>query len=66
MKLLFQYSPYFSVIHDDKLIPPKLAPGMEINFIVQFIPEENKDYWHQVKIFTDNEEYTLSLIGKLY
>uniref|UniRef100_A0A8D0FBW4 HYDIN/VesB/CFA65-like Ig-like domain-containing protein n=1 Tax=Strix occidentalis caurina TaxID=311401 RepID=A0A8D0FBW4_STROC len=45
-----------------KLISPsdvccKVAPGMRSTFHVLFIPEENKDYFHQLTCITEREKF---------
>ncbi|XP_029646623.2 hydrocephalus-inducing protein-like [Octopus sinensis] len=60
VKVNQEASPYF------KLIPPpdahhKVAPGLALVFKVQFTPEENKDYEHEIVCTTERERYVVPI-----
>ena len=49
-------SPYFEII-----TPPnasaKVAPGIDITFIIRFMPTEQKDYYHEIIVATEREKF---------
>ncbi|EDO47363.1 predicted protein, partial [Nematostella vectensis] len=49
-------SPYFKIIspHD---VGHKVAPGMDTTFIIQFTPDEKKDYTHELICITEREKF---------
>lgn len=49
-------SPYFKIIspHD---VGHKVAPGMDTVFIIQFTPDEKKDYTHELICITEREKF---------
>ncbi|XP_033116735.1 hydrocephalus-inducing protein homolog isoform X2 [Anneissia japonica] len=56
VKVVQADSPYFKVIspHD---VSHKVAPGIPTIFKVQFIPEEKKDYMHELVCITEREKF---------
>ncbi|RKP17450.1 hypothetical protein ROZALSC1DRAFT_24188, partial [Rozella allomycis CSF55] len=59
-------SPYFSVV-PLKSGPPngsRVAPGMEICYILQFKPEVKRDYFCQVVCVTDREKFVIPVEAK--
>ncbi|XP_068693384.1 hydrocephalus-inducing protein homolog [Montipora foliosa] len=49
-------SPYFKIVspHD---VGHKVAPGMDTIFIIQFTPDETKDYTHELICITEREKF---------
>lgn len=49
-------SPYFEII-----TPPnasaKVAPGIDITFMIKFMPTEQKDYYHEIVVATEREKF---------
>jgi hypothetical protein len=56
-------SSYFSVHgwKNKSLQSDKIAPGMEVSFIVKFKPEENVDYMHNLICVTDREKFIVPI-----
>lgn len=48
----------------DSIVPSKLAPGMELQCIIQFKPERNKDFFHKFTVIFSEMEYTVPIIGE--
>jgi hypothetical protein len=56
-------SPFFKVVgwKCNSLKSEKIAPGMVIPFIVQFTPEENTDYVHNLLCETERERFIVPI-----
>jgi hydrocephalus-inducing protein len=56
-------SPYFSISGWKKktLQSDKVAPGMEVSFVVKFTPEENVDYMHEIVAITEREKFIVPI-----
>ncbi|XP_075242911.1 hydrocephalus-inducing protein-like isoform X4 [Convolutriloba macropyga] len=60
VKVTHESSAYF------KIIPPKnpgdkVAPGMTCTFKIQFLPDERKDYLHEIVVVTDREKFAIPI-----
>ena len=44
---------------NDSLQSPRVAPGMEVSFILKFYPEEKKDYSYNIVCKTEREKFLL-------
>ncbi|CAM5150043.1 unnamed protein product [Eretmochelys imbricata] len=60
VKVILESSPYFRVISPND-VGHKVAPGMASTFHILFIPEENKDYIHQVTCITEREKFIVPI-----
>ncbi|KAM9301954.1 hydrocephalus-inducing protein homolog [Gastrophryne carolinensis] len=58
VKVVQENSPYFKVISPSDVCH-KVAPGMPSTFRIQFTPEENKDYFHEVICITEREKFVV-------
>ncbi|XJO77830.1 hypothetical protein BDV3_002359 [Batrachochytrium dendrobatidis] len=56
-------SPHFSVHgwKNNSLCSGKVAPGMDVSFIVKFKPEENVDYAYSLVCITEREKFLLPI-----
>lgn len=63
MKMVFKESSYFSIKLNKDQPVSRLAPGMNIAYIVTFVPTQMEDYVHRVVFYTDRDQYVLPLIG---
>lgn len=41
----------------DSLQSPRVAPGMDVSFILKFVPEEKKDYAYNIVCVTEREKF---------
>ncbi|XP_067327017.1 hydrocephalus-inducing protein homolog [Anolis sagrei] len=60
VKVVLESSPYFKVISPNDVCN-KVAPGMPSTFHVLFIPEENKDYFHELTCITEREKFIVPI-----
>ncbi|XP_068116429.1 hydrocephalus-inducing protein homolog [Hyperolius riggenbachi] len=60
VKVVQENSPYFSIISPNDVCN-KVAPGMPSTFRIQFTPEENKDYFHEVVCITEREKFVVPI-----
>ncbi|XP_073461747.1 hydrocephalus-inducing protein homolog [Aquarana catesbeiana] len=60
VKVVQENSPYFTIISPSDVCN-KVAPGMPSTFRIQFTPEENKDYFHQVICITEREKFVVPI-----
>ncbi|XP_043935458.1 hydrocephalus-inducing protein homolog [Protopterus annectens] len=60
VKVVEEKSPYFSVISPNDVCN-KVAPGMASVFRIQFFPEENKDYGHELICITEKEKFVIPI-----
>ncbi|KAK2848119.1 hypothetical protein Q7C36_009801 [Tachysurus vachellii] len=60
VKVVKDDSLYFKVVSPVDLCN-KVAPGMAFTFTVQFTPQENKDYSHQVIFMTEREKFEVPI-----
>jgi hydrocephalus-inducing protein len=51
-------SPYFRFISPPN-IAQKVGPGLALTFRVQFTPQENKDYYHELSCVTEREKFVI-------
>jgi len=65
MKILPIDYPYISIrgMNSESLYSDKVAPGMEVQYIVTFIPEENVDYKYNLVCITEREKFTVPIIA---
>lgn len=63
LRVLFKSSPYFLLRYHTAELPLKLAPGMEMPFSLQFTPEQNIDYHHQITFVYGEEKYVIPIFG---
>lgn len=59
-----EYSPCFSVTHATETVCTKIAPGMTYQFAVTFLPDDIDDYRHQIRFYSEGEEFVIPIIGK--
>ncbi|CAD6222554.1 GSCOCG00001023001-RA-CDS [Cotesia congregata] len=62
-RLTYDKNSPFDVNAKKMLINQKLAPGMSLNYNIKFIPEEKKDYYHQLDVVTDCQTFSVPLIA---
>ncbi|XP_047678536.1 hydrocephalus-inducing protein-like isoform X5 [Tachysurus fulvidraco] len=60
VKVVKDDSLYFKVVSPVDVCN-KVAPGMAFTFTVQFTPQENKDYSHQVILMTEREKFEVPI-----
>lgn len=65
LQVVSEPSQYFTISHCAETVCTKIAPGMSYQFKVNFIPEEQIDYKHQVTFITERESFTLFLLGMI-
>lgn len=63
LQVVSDASQYFTIHHCSEVVCTKIAPGMSYQFKVNFIPEELKDYKHQVTFITESEKFALTVLG---
>ncbi|ORX48158.1 hypothetical protein BCR36DRAFT_329786 [Piromyces finnis] len=65
MKILPINYPYFSIrgINSASLNSEKIAPGMEVQYIITFVPEENIDYNYNLVCITEREKFLVPMIA---
>ncbi|KPI94718.1 Hydrocephalus-inducing protein [Papilio xuthus] len=63
LKMVFKESSYFSVKLNRDQPVSRLAPGMNIAYVVTFVPTQMEDYVHRVVFYTDRDQYVLPIIG---
>ncbi|GCB60596.1 hypothetical protein scyTo_0014197 [Scyliorhinus torazame] len=56
IKVIQEDSPYFRIICPND-VGRKVAPGMTTTFKLVFVPEENKDYIHELICVTEREKF---------
>ncbi|XP_057292027.1 hydrocephalus-inducing protein-like [Hydractinia symbiolongicarpus] len=56
VKVVQAESPYFKIISPPD-VGHKVAPGMDIIFVIQFTPDQKKDYNHEVICITEREKF---------
>eukprot|EP00794_Sanderia_malayensis_P018879 gene18879-20779_t len=49
-------SPYFKIISPPD-VGHKVAPGMDTIFLIKFVPDEKKDYTHELVCITEREKF---------
>lgn len=62
LKMTTPKSPYFSARYADVPIS-KVAPGLRAEYIIQFTPDEKRDYNHYLKFETDGDDLYVPIIG---
>ncbi|KAM9214466.1 hydrocephalus-inducing protein homolog [Leptosomus discolor] len=60
LKVVLESSPYFKLIGANNVCR-KVAPGMLSTFRIVFIPDENKDYFHQLICITEREKFIVPI-----
>ncbi|KAM9214465.1 hydrocephalus-inducing protein homolog [Leptosomus discolor] len=60
LKVVLESSPYFKLIGANNVYR-KVAPGMLSTFHIVFIPDENKDYFHQLICITEREKFIVPI-----
>ncbi|RZC43112.1 hydrocephalus-inducing protein -like protein [Asbolus verrucosus] len=63
VRVYFETSIHFRLLHPPKVIWTKVAPGMTYQLIVSFNGDEIKDYQHQITFITEEEEFTLPIFA---
>jgi len=65
MKILPIDYPYFSIrgTNSISLNSEKIAPGMEVQYIITFTPEENVDYNYNLVCITEREKFLVPIIA---
>ncbi|XP_063716545.1 hydrocephalus-inducing protein homolog isoform X4 [Symsagittifera roscoffensis] len=58
VKVTAEFSPYFKVVTPSNS-GDKVAPGMAATYVVQFYPEENKDYAHELVCISEREKFSV-------
>lgn len=58
VRVIQEESPYFDVV-PPKIASSKVAPGMEVTFLVQFKPNQRKDYTHELICVTEREKFVI-------
>lgn len=66
LKVVADSSQYFTIAHCSEVVCTKIAPGMSYVFKINFIPEELKDYKHEITFVTEAERFTLTLLGRYF
>ena len=56
MKVVQQDSPYFKIISPNN-VGNKVGAGLPTTFRIQFVPEEKKDYYHELVCITERERF---------
>ncbi|XP_067853715.1 hydrocephalus-inducing protein homolog [Heptranchias perlo] len=56
VKVVQEDSPYFKIVCPND-VGRKVAPGMVTTFKILFVPEENKDYVHELICVTEREKF---------
>ncbi|XP_069757040.1 hydrocephalus-inducing protein homolog [Narcine bancroftii] len=60
VKVIQEDSPYFRIICPND-VGRKVAPGMVTTFKIVFIPQENKDYIHELICITEREKFLVPI-----
>ena len=60
VRVIQEESPYYAVIAP-KSSSNKVAPGMEVTFMVQFKPDQRKDYTHELICITEREKFVIPI-----
>ncbi|XP_062524258.1 hydrocephalus-inducing protein homolog isoform X2 [Bombyx mori] len=63
LNMAFKESSYFFVKPCSGQMISRLAPGISVKFIVNFLPLQYEDYAHKISFFTENDQYVLPLIA---
>jgi len=65
MKILPIDYPYFSIkgTNSPSLNSEKIAPGMEVQYIITFTPEENVDYKYNLVCITEREKFLVPIVA---
>jgi hydrocephalus-inducing protein len=50
-----------SAVEDIDLLSSKVAPGMEITYIVKFFPEAKSDYAYDLMVITEREKFIVPI-----
>ncbi|PAA50321.1 hypothetical protein BOX15_Mlig000423g3, partial [Macrostomum lignano] len=58
VKVVQADSPYFKIISPNN-VGEKCAPGLALTFLIQFIPDEKKDYTHELMCITEREKFVV-------
>jgi hydrocephalus-inducing protein len=58
VKVTQEDSPYFKIVSPAD-VGNKVGPGLPTTFQVQFTPEENKDYRHELVCITEREKFVV-------
>ena len=56
VKVVQENSPYFKIISPHN-VGHKVGPGLPTTFTIQFVPEEKKDYYHELTCITEREKF---------
>lgn len=56
VKVIQKESPYFKIISPHN-VGHKVGPGLPTTFKIQFVPEEKKDYCHELTCITEREKF---------
>ena len=56
VKVVQQDSPYFKIISPNN-VGHKVGAGLPTTFRIQFVPEEKKDYYHELICITERERF---------
>ncbi|XP_064020122.1 hydrocephalus-inducing protein homolog [Pogoniulus pusillus] len=62
LKVTLESSPYFKLV-GPKDACQKVVPGMVSSYRILFSPEENKDYYHQLRCVTETAEFIVPIRG---
>lgn len=60
VKVVHEESPYFKIISPHN-VGHKVGAGLPTTFKIQFIPEEYKDYHHQLTCITEREKFIVPI-----
>ena len=56
VRVVQEDSPYFKIISPNN-VGNKVGPGLPTTFTIQFVPEEKKDYYHELTCITEREKF---------
>ncbi|XP_041977674.1 hydrocephalus-inducing protein homolog [Aricia agestis] len=62
LNMVNEESSYFSVRASGEHLP-RLAPGIAVTFTLTFLPEQYKDYIHEIIFYTDTDQYVFPVIA---
>lgn len=63
IQIVRDQTPYFQV-HYSMGCKSKIAPGMTYTVFITFNPSEVREYFHKIKVVTDDETFFVNIYGK--
>lgn len=62
--MICEADPSFQIEFKGNTLNTRLAPGMSLSYEVKFSPEDKRDYAYEATFVSDNEIFTVPIIGE--